>query len=291
MKASRKTVLGLCATFALVAGATVISHFNPQLVQSLTHVEEDTVRFWEMWGALTTAIGLPFAILVFLYEHRKAHREKLEQEKKERENEEEETYTRLNAAYRDVTKILIDNPSINVHDKPLEETLKQQQYEFYGSLVALFEEAYNVIYPEDSQEYAKMWNTWEDYIKEWMLKQNFVISLPLLLDGEDPDFVRYMKTAAAELVRDIPKYIADLDQEHALLEKISGQSENSALQEMKKDNRARKGQYESAKLLIAKILPVLVRDEKPEFIREIENISSSSLVRQLESGVPQASLT
>ncbi|MCK6418350.1 MAG: hypothetical protein L6Q57_05345 [Alphaproteobacteria bacterium] len=254
------------------------------------HVEEDTVRFWEMWGALTTAVGFPFAILVFLYEHRKTHREKLEQEKKERENEEEETYIRLNARYSKVMEILINNPAINVHDQKLEDVLKKQQYEFYATLIALFEESYNVIYPEDSQGYAKMWNTWEDFIKEWLLKRNFVISLPLLLDGEDPDFVRYMKTAAAELVRDIPRYIKDLEEDYALLEKREEQEHNSSLEEMKEDNKARGKQYESAKALIAQILPVLVRNEKPEFIREIENISGLSLMKYLQSLDPQASI-
>jgi hypothetical protein len=41
-------------------------------------------------------------------------------------------------------------------------------------------------------EYRRMWNSWVDYIKDWLRKPNFQNALPRLMQGEDPDFVAYM---------------------------------------------------------------------------------------------------
>ena len=56
-----------------------------------------TFENWEMMSYAVTLIGLPLAILVFLYE-----------QKKEREHEEEEVYQLLSDNYQDFLKTALD---------------------------------------------------------------------------------------------------------------------------------------------------------------------------------------
>ena len=54
--------------------------------------------FWEIASFVVTVIGLPLAIVVFLWEQRR-----------ERENDEEEEYQLLADAYNDFLKVVLDN--------------------------------------------------------------------------------------------------------------------------------------------------------------------------------------
>lgn len=59
-------------------------------------------------------------------------------------------------------------------------------------LINLFERAFILLYGEKELAYRRMWNSWEDYIKLWISRPNFIEMLPTLVEGEDPDFVAYM---------------------------------------------------------------------------------------------------
>ncbi len=58
---------------------------------------------WELMSYVVTVIGLPLAILVFLFEQRK-----------ERENEEEEVYQLLSDNYQEFLKVALDNPDLRL---------------------------------------------------------------------------------------------------------------------------------------------------------------------------------
>ncbi len=58
---------------------------------------------WELMSYVVTVVGLPLAILVFLFEQRK-----------ERENEEEEVYQLLSDNYQDFLKVALDNPDLRL---------------------------------------------------------------------------------------------------------------------------------------------------------------------------------
>ncbi len=40
--------------------------------------------------------------------------------------------------------------------------------------------------------------SWEDFMREWCMREDFRHALPKLLPGEDPEFVRYISGLAAE---------------------------------------------------------------------------------------------
>ena len=62
-----------------------------------------SLETWELMSYAVTVVGLPLAILVFLYEQRK-----------ERDNEEEEVYQLLADNYQDFHKVALANPDLRL---------------------------------------------------------------------------------------------------------------------------------------------------------------------------------
>jgi hypothetical protein len=146
---------------------------------------------WELMSYVVTVVGLPLAILVFLYEQRK-----------ERENEEEEVYQLLSDNYQDFLKVALDNPDLRLFSPGggdgLNAEQKERQFIIFTMLMSLFERAYLLLHEEAmSPKQARRWNSWEDYMLEWCRRPDFRASLPQLLHGEDPSFVRYVERLAA----------------------------------------------------------------------------------------------
>jgi hypothetical protein len=146
---------------------------------------------WELMSYVVTVVGLPLAILVFLFEQRK-----------ERENEDEEVYQLLSDNYQDFLKVALDNPDLRLFSAAsgaaLSAEQKERQFIIFTMLMSLFERAYLLLYQDDmSPKQARRWNSWEDYMLEWCRRPDFRASLPRLLHGEDPNFVRYVERLAA----------------------------------------------------------------------------------------------
>lgn len=151
-----------------------------------------TRGFWEVSSYVVTALGLPFAIFLFLYEQRK-----------ERDSEDEEAYQLVQDAYNDFLKIVLDNPDLQLRSATMRDDLSDEQRErvliIFQMLVALFERAYIVLYDDDMSEVAqRRWNSWDDYMREWCRREDFYYLLPQLLRGEDPEFVNYIRRLADE---------------------------------------------------------------------------------------------
>jgi hypothetical protein len=149
-----------------------------------------STAFWEMGSYIVTVIGLPLAIVVFLYEQRK-----------ERENEEEEVYQLLSDNYQDFLKVALENPDLRLFSTTGTPVLSEEQQErlliIFSMLTSLFERAYLLLYEDEmSPKQARRWNSWEDYIGEWCHKPHFCELLPKLLVGEDPSFVGYIEKIA-----------------------------------------------------------------------------------------------
>jgi len=147
-----------------------------------------SVEFWELLSYVVTAIGLPLAIGVFLYEQRK-----------ERDNEEEAVYLQLSDNYQDFLKVALDNPDLQLFSTEATLALTDQQrerrYIIFNMLISLFERAYLLLYePHMSAKQARRWSSWEDYMAEWLNRADFRALLPQLLRGEDPEFVRRLQS-------------------------------------------------------------------------------------------------
>ena len=148
--------------------------------------------FWEIASFVVTALALPFAIFLFLYEQRK-----------ERDSEDEEAYQLLQNAYSDFLKIVLDNPDLQLRSATSRTDLSEEQREraliIFEMLIALFERAYIVSYEPDLRGLPlRRWGSWDDYMREWCRRADFYYLLPQLLRGEDEDFASYIRAIAEE---------------------------------------------------------------------------------------------
>jgi hypothetical protein len=147
---------------------------------------------FELASFVVTVVALPFAVLVFTVEQRK-----------ERENEEEEAYQHLHDAYNRFLEVVLANSDLQLRTaKPLPNPTQQQNERvlvIFDMLIALFERAYLVAFkPDMSATEQRRWNSWDDFMREWCRRNEFVNALPLLLRGEDPEFQRYIRRVADE---------------------------------------------------------------------------------------------
>jgi len=145
---------------------------------------------WELLSYVVTVIGLPLAILVFIYEQRK-----------ERENEEEEVYQLLSDNYQEFLRVALANPDLKLFSA-FETTEKSEEQRermviIFNMLVSLFERAYLLLYEERmAPQQLRRWRSWEDYMREWCRRADFRACLADLLQGEDPGFVKYIQALA-----------------------------------------------------------------------------------------------
>jgi hypothetical protein len=149
------------------------------------------IETWELMSYVVTTIGLPVAILVFLYEQRK-----------ERDNEEQEVYQLLSDNYQDFLKIVLDNPDLRLLSAEQTPELSMEQRErkmiIFRMLISLLERAYLLLYePSMSSKQMRRWSSWEDYMLEWLRRDDFHALLPVLLEGEDPQFGAYIQALAS----------------------------------------------------------------------------------------------
>jgi hypothetical protein len=150
----------------------------------------------EMLSYIVTVVGFPLAILTFVWEQRK-----------ERQNEEEEIFQRLSDEYREFLKLVLDNADLHLLRREgarveLNEEQKERQLAIFGILISLFERAYLLVYEDKmDKQTRRMWQSWEDYMLEWVRRAEFRSALPELLEGEDEEFTHYI----SRLMNEVPK--------------------------------------------------------------------------------------
>ena len=146
--------------------------------------------FWELASYVVTVIGLPLAIGLFFFEQRK-----------ERRNEADEVYQLLANAYNDFLRVVIENPDLRLRSSRATPDLSAEQQErmllIFDMLISLLERAYLTAYSTSmSAEQRRRWNSWEDFMREWIQRDDFYFRLPELLRGEDPEFAAYLRQLA-----------------------------------------------------------------------------------------------
>lgn len=151
-----------------------------------------SLETWELLSYVVTVIGFPLAIFVFAYEQRR-----------ERENEEESVYQLLSDNYERFLQTASQHPDLKLfaaEETPqLSEERKERMFIIFSMLVSLFERAYLLLYDVAmTSTERRRWLSWEDYMREWCRRADFRRLLPLLLKGEDPDFVRYIQSLQAQ---------------------------------------------------------------------------------------------
>ena len=148
------------------------------------------VEVWQFLSYVVTVIGLPFAIIVFIY-----------QQHKERNNEEEAVYELLAENYQDFLKVALDNSDLMLFAEESTPNLTDEQQQrmiiLFSMLVSLFERAYLLLHEKHmSRQQMRLWLSWEDYMREWCRRSDFRAALHDILFGEDDDFQKYIRQLA-----------------------------------------------------------------------------------------------
>ena len=150
-----------------------------------------TADFWALAANISLALSAPYALALFVYE-----------KNKERDLKNEEMYQRLVEEYAKFSNLLIDNADLRLRTDPVPDSQltadqKERKKVIFDLLVALFEQAFILVYEEKmDKQSARLWTTWEDYIAFWCGRPDFRTFLPELLPGEDPEFGAYIRKAA-----------------------------------------------------------------------------------------------
>jgi len=153
----------------------------------------EPLQIFELLSYIVTIIGLPVAIVIFVIEQRK-----------ERQNEEEEIFQRLSDEYREFLKLVLENADLQLlrregARKELTEEQKERRDAIFGILVSLFERAFLLVYePNMDKQTRRMWQSWEDYMREWLRRADFREALPTLLEGEDEEFMLHLNALLNE---------------------------------------------------------------------------------------------
>ncbi len=147
----------------------------------------------EALSYLVTIVGLPCGIYVFIQEQRK-----------ERQNEDEEVYVRLSDQYSEFLELVLKNADLQLTTRsapgaPLTPEQIERRSVLFEILVSLFEHAYILVYEVKMEpQAARLWKSWEDYMRDWCRRGDFREMLPNLLRGEDPDFSAYIQRLSDE---------------------------------------------------------------------------------------------
>ena len=145
---------------------------------------------------MVDTFALPFAIIVYVIEHRK-----------ERQADEEEIYQRLSDEYMTFLKLVLDNADLQLLHRTsapadLTEEQLERRFALFGILVSIFERAYILVYePRMPRQTRRLWSSWEDYMHEWCRNDHFRAALPELLEGEDVDFQAHIRRIAASATK------------------------------------------------------------------------------------------
>ncbi|MDO5641975.1 MAG: hypothetical protein Q4G26_06230 [Paracoccus sp. (in: a-proteobacteria)] len=146
----------------------------------------------ETLAHLVTALGLPFAILVYWVGRRR-----------DRENDEREIYESITSDYNSFLRLLLEHADLKIWTHESTRNLDEEQQErltvLFAVLVSLFERAWLLsFYPNMSARDARRWTSWDQYMRDWCQREDFMQRLPELLEGHDLEFVEHFRKLAAE---------------------------------------------------------------------------------------------
>jgi hypothetical protein len=152
----------------------------------------DGLQLLEGLSYVVTVVGLPFAIAVYVRDQRR-----------ERASEEEEVFLRLSDEYAKFMELVLQNADLQLRSARVRKDLDEEQQErrliLFELLMSLFERAYVLVYEDDmNRQQRRLWQSWEDYMREWCRREDFRSALPKLVQGEDPDFVHTIERIARE---------------------------------------------------------------------------------------------
>ena len=137
---------------------------------------------------ISTVLGIPLAILLFLNEKRK-----------ERHDREYGTYHALDDKYIMFLRLCLQHPELDLYSVPLgapsslSPTQKIQQYTMFEILISLMERSYLMYKDQSSELKRSQWHGWDSYIQGWCSDQRFRDLWTLVsIEEYDESFIEYL---------------------------------------------------------------------------------------------------
>jgi hypothetical protein len=159
-------------------------------------IDPNLIAYLEIIDKLVVILGLPIAFIQYFRTKRK--------EKRDREYG---TYNALDEKYLEFQKLCLDHPYLNIFDIPdalpkkLDEKQAKEELILFTMLFSIFERAYLLYSDQYSDIKKKQWMGWDDYIRSFCQRDNFLKAWEISGSTFDTDFETYMET----LIADVPK--------------------------------------------------------------------------------------
>jgi hypothetical protein len=141
----------------------------------------------EIFSYIATILGIPIAIILFINEKRK-----------ERRDREYGTYHALDEKYHDYLKLCMENPELDLYDRPIEKKVqltaeqKIRQYAMFEILVSLLERAFLMYHDQASSIKKAQWEGWNLYMQDYARSSTFGELWKLRGTEFDEDFTNHM---------------------------------------------------------------------------------------------------
>lgn len=144
--------------------------------------------FLEALSYVATIVGIPVAIIVFVFEKRKDRRQR-----------EIETFKDLGEEYVAYLTLCLEHPDLSGFDPccysedAARSGLDAKTLTLLTVLVAMLESSFVLYQGHRSAIRAKQWQGWHDYIVDWAKRPDFRKAWPIIVSSQfDTDFVSYM---------------------------------------------------------------------------------------------------
>lgn len=149
----------------------------------------DLLMSSQILANIATMVGVPIAIVIFVFEKRKERRER-----------EYGTYNALDEKYIEFLKLCIEHPEFDLYYYPVKEEIrlspkqKIQQYAAFEILVSLLERAFLMYRDQSNDVKTTQWNGWNEYMQGYAQRATFRELWLFLGDQYDIDFIGHMNS-------------------------------------------------------------------------------------------------
>jgi hypothetical protein len=156
-------------------------------------IDPNFIAYLDVIDKLVVILGLPIAFIQYFRTKRK--------EKRDREYG---TYNALDEKYLEFQKLCLGHPYLNIFDIPdahpnkLDEKQVKEELILFTMLFSIFERAYLLYSDQYSDIKKKQWLGWDDYIRSFCQRDNFLRAWEISGNTFDTDFESYMEKVIAD---------------------------------------------------------------------------------------------
>ena len=166
----------------------------------MTTAALNDVKLWlEILSHVVVLVGVPFGLYRYI-----------RTVQKEQQDREYGTYNALDEKYIEFQRLCLDHPELDIFDvprpgpKPLSEDQARQELIIFTILFAIFERAYLMYSDESTRLKKNQWSGWDEYIRSYCRRANFVKAWTASGATFDKNFEVYMAKALSPNSRKTP---------------------------------------------------------------------------------------